>query len=120
VRVLITVQDDDPDGQRLLSWLESGPAARQVKLEPVGRRGEMGAADILGTVADVAGLTALVFQVGGWWLARSRRPGAHPPRVTIERGDVKATIESADPDRLRQIIAALEDGDEPGAETAGD
>jgi hypothetical protein len=118
VQILITVKDDSPHGQRLLPWLTNSPAARQATLTPAGEPGQMGAADILGTVSDIAGLTALIFQTGAWWLARSRQPGTTPPGIVIEYNGVRVTLENADADHLNQIITALVNGNQPGGSPA--
>ncbi|MGW7026859.1 effector-associated constant component EACC1 [Streptomyces xanthophaeus] len=110
----LTTEESGHSGQQglrqLAEWLRGDElVADQAEIEltraPVGR-GDMGAAfETVQVVVDSGfQLASLIVAIAAWRRTRPAQGG-----VTIERDQVRVTIDTDDPEKIRQVIQALED-----------
>ncbi|MGW6940836.1 effector-associated constant component EACC1 [Streptomyces xanthophaeus] len=101
---------DQQSLRQLAEWLRGDEVvADQAEIEltraPLGR-GDMGAAfETVQVVVDSGfQLASLVVAIAAWRRTRPVQGG-----VTIERNEVRVTIDTDDPEKVRKIVQALED-----------
>jgi hypothetical protein len=106
----IRMQGDaaDEELRSLYEWLLDEPEVRQaadlrlVAKEP--QSGEMGSTlDMISMVTTSAiGLPGMIDVIRNWSVTRLRRP-----KITIQRGDLKATFTDIDPEAVIEILEKL-------------
>lgn len=108
IQIRMTGRDADRELSSLYAWLREEPNirrhARMSLMGPEPGPSEMGAAfDVIQLVVDSGFQTLnLALAYAAW---RATRPGH--PQVTIERDDIKITLDDAGPDTVDAIVQAL-------------